>query len=363
MNIVLTGNEGFIGKNLEINLSIEKNINLYLLNRKTSKKKIKKYLGDCDVSVHAAGVNRSKNKNLFNNENFDFTRQLLNLMDKKKEKKILFFSSSKFNEKTEYGLSKRKAENFIKKNSKLLNYKYFIFRFPNVFGKWCKPNYNSFLSTIFFNIVRNKKIKKISPTKKINLVYIDDVIELTSRYLKYKGKSKILNVKGSKYNLKKLCLRIENLWKDYQLNMHDNTATGFDRKLFSTMISYLPVKDIVKKMNGHIDKRGSFYEFLKTKKSGQFSFFTINKNKERGGHFHNTKNEKFVILYGKVNFKANNLSGKETFSKVLTSEKLCTISSLPGWVHTFKNIGNTKAIVAVWANETLNKLKMDTYKF
>ena len=160
--------------------------------------------------------------------------------------------------------------------------------------------------------------------------------------------------------------------------MHDNTATGFDRKLFSTMISYLPVKDIVKKtvnkiakvsnnivkkMNGHIDKRGSFYEFLKTKKSGQFSFFTINKNKERGGHFHNTKNEKFVILYGKVNFKANNLSGKETFSKVLTSEKLCTISSLPGWVHTFKNIGNTKAIVAVWANETLNKLKMDTYKF
>ena len=116
-------------------------------------------------------------------------------------------------------------------------------------------------------------------------------------------------------------------------------------------------------MDGHIDQRGSFYEFLKTKKSGQFSFFTINKNKERGGHFHNTKNEKFVILQGKVNFKANNLSNKEKISKVLNSEKLSVISSLPGWVHSFKNIGKTKAIVAVWANETLDKLKMDTYKF
>ena len=153
------------------------------------------------------------------------------------------------------------------------------------------------------------------------------------------------------------------MWKNYQSDLHDNTATGLDRKLFSTMISYLPSKDIVKKMTGHIDQRGSFYEFLKTKKSGQFSFFTINKNKERGGHFHNTKNEKFVILQGKVNFRANNLSNKEKFSKVLNSEKWSVISSLPGWVHTFKNIGKTKAIVAVWANETLDKLKMDTYKF
>ena len=259
MNVVLTGNRGFIGKNLEINLRLNKNINLDVINRKTKQSKVLKLGKNCDVLIHVAGSNRPSKNYHFKRDNIKLTKDLINSLNKKKKnKKNIFFSTSKYNENSQYGLSKKKAEQTIIQQSEKKNYNYIIFRFPNVFGKWCKPNYNSFLSTIFFNIVRNKKIKKISPTKKINLVYIDDVIELTSRYLKYKGKSKILNVKGSKYNLKKLCLRIENLWKDYQLNMHDNTATGFDRKLFSTMISYLPVKDIVKKMNGHIDKRGSF---------------------------------------------------------------------------------------------------------
>ncbi len=166
MNVVLTGNQGFIGKNLEINLSVEKGINLYLLNRKTSKKNIKKYLENCDVLIHAAGVNRPKKKEFFNKENYNLTKELVKFMDKKKEKKIIFFSTSKVNEKSEYGLSKKKAENFIKKNSKSLNYKYFIFRFPNVFGKWCKPNYNSFITTIFYKVTRDQKIDKISEKKK-----------------------------------------------------------------------------------------------------------------------------------------------------------------------------------------------------
>ena len=285
------------------------------------------------------------------------------LIQKKKNKKIIFFSTTKFNESSDYGSSKKKAEQIIVNNSKKKNYKYFILRLPNVFGKWCKPNYNSFLSTIFFNTTRNKKIEKISVKKKISIIYIDDVIKIVNKYLKFKGNSKIINIKGSIYNLQKLYLKIRNLWKNYQMDFHDNTGTGLDRKLFSTMISYIPKKNVLKKITSHDDERGSFYEFVKTKKSGQFSFFTINVNKERGGHFHNTKNEKFIILNGRVSFEAKNLSNNESISKVLNSEKLNIISSLPGWVHTFKNVGKKKALVAVWANETLNKKKMDTYKF
>ena len=364
MNVVLTGNKGFIGKNLEINLKLNNNIKLRVINRKTSNLDVLKLCKNCDVLIHVAGSNRPVKNDFFRRDNVELTRKLINhLNPEKKNKKVIFFSSSKINEKSNYAISKRKAEQIIIKESKKKNYNYFILRIPNVFGKWCKPNYNSFISTIFYNITRDIKIQKISPTKKINLIYIDDIIDLTNRYLISKGKSKIINIKGVNYNLKKINLKIENLWKDYQSDIHSNTATGFDRKLFSTMISYLPTKNMVKKMIGHIDHRGSFYEFLKTKKSGQFSFFTINVNKERGGHFHNTKNEKFVILKGKVSYKASNLNNKKKFSKILNSEKLSVISSIPGWVHTFKNVGNTKAIVAVWANEILNKLKLDTYKF
>ena len=363
MNVVLTGNEGFIGKNLEINLRLNKKINLYLINRKTPPNKVQNLCKICDLLIHVAGSNRPSKNILFKKDNEEFTKKLINYLNiEKKNKKIIYFSTSKVKEKSHYGSSKKKAEQLIINNSKKKNYKYFILRLPNVYGKWCKPNYNSFLSTIFFNITRNKKIEKISTKKTINIIYIDDVIDLVNKYIDFKSKSKIINVKGNTYNLQKLYLKIKNLWNNYQMDYHDNTGTGLDRKLFSTMISYIPKKNVLKKLKSHTDKRGSFYEFIKTKKSGQFSFFTINVNKERGGHFHNTKNEKFMILQGKVNFKAKNLKNNESISKVLNSGKLNVVSSLPGWVHTFKNIGKTKALVAVWANEILNKKKMDTYR-
>lgn len=361
MNVVLTGNEGFIGKNLEINLSIDKEINLFLINRKTTKSNIKKYLFICDVLIHTAGLNRSKKKNLFDKENYSFTKELIKFTDKNRKKKILFLSSSKFNEKTEYGISKKKAENFIKKNSKTLNYKYFIFRSPNVFGKWCRPNYNSFITTIFHNITRHIKIENISKKKKVELIYIDDLIYLIKKYLKGDYKSKVIRPNGKKINLNKLYEKISKIWKDYKNGIVNLTDGSFDKKIFSTMISYLPKKYYTNKILAHRDSRGEFFEFVKTKKSGQFSFFTINSNQIRGGHFHNSKNEKFIILSGKVLYSAVNLQNNSSYSKVLNSKNLDVINSIPGWKHTFKNLTKKKAIIAVWANEIFDSKAHDTY--
>ena len=155
--------------------------------------------------------------------------------------------------------------------------------------------------------------------------------------------------------------KILKFWKDYKNGIVNLTDGSFDKKLFSTMISYLPKKYYTNKTVIKRDKRGDFFEFLKTKKSGQFSFFTINPNKKRGGHFHNSKNEKFIILSGKVQYSSVNLKNNNSFSKVLNSKNLDVINSLPGWKHTFKNLSRKKAIIGVWANEIFNIKAQDTY--
>lgn len=361
MKIVITGNHGFIGKNLEINLLTHKNFKINVINRDTNNTLIKNYIFNCDILIHTAGVNRPKRKYDFVKDNFNFTNKILEYLNKKKHQKIIYLSTIKYNEKTLYGISKKKSEQSIIKNSRKLNYNYLILRLPNVFGKWCRPNYNSFISTIIYNITREKKLPKISKIKKIDLLYIDDLIQLIIKNLKKNKNSKILNVKGRSVKLYQIVKKLNIIWNNWKLNKVNKTSNSLDRKLYSTLISYLPKKYHIRQIQGNFDKRGVFVEFLKTTNSGQISFFTINPRQERGNHFHNTKNEKFLVLSGKVKYETENLNSNEKISKLLDSKKFNVITSIPGWKHSFKNLSKNKAIIIVWSNEIFDKRKPDTY--
>ncbi len=362
MKIVITGSEGFVAKNLFLKLKNNKKLNIFLISRKTPKYKILRYCKNCNFIFHLAGANRPKKKIKFKLDNIDYTNFILEGLKNNTNKPIIFYSSSiKVNDKTVYGKSKKETEKNIINFCKNRNLKYYILRFPNIYGKWAKPYYNSFLSTIFYEITRDRKIKNISKSKKIPIIYIDDLITELEKLLFSKKKSFIKNVKGNKYTIFLLYKKIFDMWENWKINKVKNTSTSLDRKLFSTMISYIPKKKFFIPLNQNIDERGNFSEFLKTEKSGQFSFFTINPNKSRGRHYHNSKNERFLLLSGKVNLELINMKNLNKIKKTISSKKPVIFTSVPGWKHTFINNGKERAIVIVWANEIFNPKKADTY--
>ncbi len=363
MLIAITGSNGFIGKNLYLNLSQNKNFKVFKISRQTKINELKKICKKCDILYHLAGANRPKNDSKFNIDNFIYTKKILEALSKNKKKPpIIYTSTSRYNEKTKYAISKKKAEKIIIQYSKKNLSNYYILRLPNVFGKWAKPFYNSFLTTIFYQVTRNKTVKISRKNKEINLIYIDDLIENLKKFINIKKKKSLTkNLKGKKYKLGFLYNKIINIWKNKKENIVLNTATSLDRKLYATLLTYMPKKDIFEKINSNDDHRGSFIEMLKTEKSGQFAFFSINPGKQRGGHFHNTKNEKFVLINGIVELELKNMENNQKIKKKLNSEDLMVFTSVPGWKHTFINKEKYKANILVWANETLNLKKIDTY--
>ena len=233
---------------------------------------------------------------------------------------------------------------------------------PNVFGKWAKPFYNSFITTLIYQVIRNKTVKISQKNKKINLLYFYYLKKILKKFINFKKKKSLIkNLKGQNFKLGFLYNKILNIWKNKKKNIVLNTKKSIDRKLYATILTYMPKKDIFEKIQSNDDHRGSFVEMLKTEKSGQFAFFSINPGKQRGGHFHNTKNEKFILINGIVELELSNMENNKKIKKKLNSKDLIVFTSVPGWKHTFINKGKHKANILVWANEILNLKKIDTY--
>jgi len=190
MLIAITGSNGFIGKNLYLNLSQNKNFKVFKISRQTKIHELKKICKKCDILYHLAGANRPKNDSKFNKDNFIYTKKILELLGKNKKKPpIIYTSTSRYNEKTKYGISKKKAEQIIIQYSKKNLSNYYILRLPNVFGKWAKPFYNSFLTTIFYQVTRNKTVEISQKNKEIELIYIDDLVENLKKFINIKKKN------------------------------------------------------------------------------------------------------------------------------------------------------------------------------
>ena len=318
-----------------------------------------------EIIIHCAGVNRPKNPIDFKIGNTDLTYYICNLLKKKKDKtKIIFTSSSQVSLKNEYGKSKKLAENYLLGLSKFKNLKVMICRLPNVFGKWSKPNYNSVVATFCYNVSHKKKIIISDPKKVITLLYIDDLVKGIIKLIFSKSNKTYFNIYPQyKISLGKLAEKIINFQESKNNLIISKVGKGLERALYSTYCSFIDKSAFFYKLKTNSDSRGTFSEFIKTIDSGQISFFTANPGVTRGGHFHHTKNEKFLIVNGKAKFRFKNIITNDYYEKIVSDKQNIVVETFPGWAHEVINIGKEKLIGIIWANEIFDINNPDTIKY
>ncbi len=367
MRILITGANGFIGENLRLHLSERRDIIAVPFTRKNRNSELHSLLCDVDFVIHLAGVNRPKDPNDFVMGNIDFTRDLCDAITTSGKKiPVIYTSSIQAIQDNLYGISKRKAEDLIFQLQYVSNNSVYIFRLPNVFGKWCKPNYNSVVATFCHNIAHDLPIKINDPTAILQLAYIDDVINQIMQIVD--GASSVLvangfNVLHSQYEttVGELAQQILS-FKNSRINLiTERVGVGLVRALYSTYLSYLPKEKFSYQIPVFQDQRGVFSEIIKTKDSGQFSFFTAGPGVTRGNHYHHTKSEKFLVVKGAARFAFCNILTNETHDLTVSDQEYRVIESIPGWAHNITNIGDEEMVVLLWANEIFEAITPDTH--
>ncbi|ASK78105.1 capsular biosynthesis protein [Paraphotobacterium marinum] len=366
--ILVTGSKGFIAKNFISHLEYGgfSEFDVIKVCRSTSDQKLKQYVESADILIHLAGENRPKSREGFIEGNFNYTQKLVDY-SKKNKTPIIYTSSIQAELNNDYGLSKLAAEETLLNYQKETGAIIAISRLPNVFGKWCKPNYNSFIATMCYNLWRDIPLNIKNENQILNLVYVDDVIKT----LIEKMNEIIMNGKiGSNYfsinpQYKETIKNIFNFLndiKDGQRNLKiSNRSDGFNRALSATFLSYCPEKHIKYTLEEYADERGSFYEIFKLGKSGQISVSTTKPGIVRGNHFHHSKQEKFLVIKGKCAFKFRCIDSGNIV-ELQTSEDKKEVVEVPlGYTHNFTNIGTDELVVLIWCNEEFDRKNPDTY--
>ena len=365
MNILITGSKGFIGKNLVHFIKENSSHNIIEFGKNEGLNQLKSKLLDSNFIIHLAGVNRPKENKDFKKVNIDLTKKICEfLQDNSLKTPIVFSSSIQATLNNEYGISKKKAENFLINLNKNNNNPVFIYRLPGVFGKWSKPNYNSVIATFCYNIINEKKIKINYPDKEISLIYIDDLVKEFSNLLNCKKKGLFyFDVKTEyKISIKSIAENIKNFHNERKKLFIDKVGSGFIRKLYSTYVSFLNEENFYYHLIQNKDQRGVFAEVIKTKNSGQISYFTAKPGISRGGHYHNTKTEKFIVIHGKARFDFKNLITGKTIEIFADCQNPIIVDTIPGWIHKITNIGLEELKVILWSNEVFDKNTPDTYQ-
>ena len=371
MHVVITGADGFIGKNLRQQLAERSDVGVSLITRESSKDELRQALGEATQVVHLAGVNRPQNVKEFQEGNADFTAEIcdiLAVMARDKGKKIPLFitSSTQAAFDNDYGVSKRNGEIAAQKAANESGFPLFIFRLPNVFGKWSRPNYNSAVATFCHNVARDTPIQVNNADAEITLVYVDDVIERILQLLDGAQPNPDLNgfeQVQPQYTTKvgDLAETIRGFKASRELLVTDRVGQGLVRALHSTYVSFLPPSEFSYTVPRHGDHRGVFVEMLKTPDCGQFSYFTAHPGITRGGHYHHSKTEKFLVISGQARFKFRQIQTGEEYELVTDGEKAEIVETVPGWTHDITNIGDTEMVVMLWANEIFDREKPDTF--
>lgn len=362
MKILITGADGFIGRNLSLFLLEAGYNDLIEITRNSTEDELISGLCSADFIYHLAGINRPKDDNEFVTGNDDFTKRIVNILfENNKITPIMFSSSIQAGFDNAYGKSKAAAEKHIEKYASISGAKHYIYRYHNIFGKWCKPNYNSFVSTFCYNIARDMDISINNPQASVNLIYIDDVCSDAVNLLSENTDSGYKQIKPvytkTVGEVADLIIRFK---KSRTTLLIDEVGSGFVRALYSTWLSYLPADQFAYKVPSYADHRGVFCEMLKTHTSGQFSFFTAHPGVTRGGHYHHTKNEKFLVINGKALFRFENIVTKERYELIISSDEFQVAETAPGWSHDITNVGDDVLIVMLWANEIFDREKPDT---
>jgi UDP-2-acetamido-2,6-beta-L-arabino-hexul-4-ose reductase len=367
MKVLVTGAKGFVGKNLIAYLRERKDIDVVSFTREHASELLPSMVAGVDFIFHLAGVNRPQDPADFKLGNTDLTQLLCKaVIASGKSIPIVYTSSIQAELENPYGLSKRGAEAELMALAE--TNPVHIFRLPNVFGKWVKPNYNSAVATFCHNIIRNLPIQVNDPNARINLVYIDDVIAhfialLDARLLDVKTPSDVFLKVEPQYSITvgDLVAQLQ-AFRDSRNNLiTEPVGTGLVRALYSTYVSYLPPELFSYKVQQHSDPRGTFVEMLKTPSAGQFSFFTAHPGITRGGHYHHSKTEKFLVIKGQACFRFRHIDSGEFYELHTSGDTSEIVETVPGWTHDITNVGSDEMIVMLWANEIFDREKPDTY--
>jgi UDP-2-acetamido-2,6-beta-L-arabino-hexul-4-ose reductase len=362
MCVLVTGANGFVGKNLIIRLN-ELNIQALTYTRNNAIKDLNALVEKSNFIVHLAGENRAKEEKDFNDVNVGLTKSISDAVRLTGKKiPIILASSTQAELDNVYGKSKLNAEEVVKLLESDISSPVYVYRLPGVFGKWCKPNYNSVVATFCHNISHNLPIQVNNPGFELSLVYIDDVVEEFVRViLGVKEDKKNLSVQPEyKIKLRDLANQIKIFKESRDTLTTERVGVGLVSKLYSTYLSYLSPEQFTYSLISHADERGIFSEILKTKDSGQFSFFTLKPGLTRGGHYHHSKTEKFLVVQGRAKFGFRHLATDETHEIITTSKELRVVETVPGWSHDITNIGAEEIIVMLWANEIFDPDNPDT---
>ena len=365
MKILVTGAKGFIGKNLVAELRNRKYEGIFEYDRDTDSSLLDEYCKEADFVFHLAGVNRPKEQSEFMEGNFGFTSDLLDSLKKNNNNCPVMISSSIQAElNNPYGESKKAGEDLLFDYGVETGAKVLVYRFPNVFGKWCSHNYNSAVATFCHNIANDLPIQVNDPSVVMNLVYIDDVVDELINSID--GKE---NKIGSfcevpvvhTINLGEIADLIYSFKNSRENRSVPNMADAFTKKLYSTYLSYLPENQFSYDLKMNEDQRGSFTEFIKTPDRGQVSVNISKPGITKGNHWHHTKNEKFLVVSGKGVIRFRKIDSEEVIEYFVSGEKMEVVDIPTGYTHNIENLGDTDMVTIMWANESFDPEKPDTY--
>lgn len=375
MKILITGAKGFIGKNLIEELKRQGH-EILAYDIDNTEEQLDEYTKNCEFVYHIAGVNRPENPEDFMSGNFGFTSVLLESLKKHGNKApIMLASSIQAELDNPYGKSKKAGEELLFQYGRENDVTVYVYRFPNVFGKWCRPNYNSAVATFCHNISRNLPIQVNETNPTLTLVYIDDLVKELVRTLNGEANISDTYNKSQDENEHRYC----SVPEQYQIKLLDivnqiysfkesrkdlyipDMKDPFTKKLYATYLSYLPEDRFSYELTMHTDARGSFTEMLKSEERGQVSVNISKPGITKGNHWHSTKNEKFIVVSGMARIAFRKIGTEEVITYDVSGDKIEAVDIPPGYTHSITNTGETDLVTVMWANEPFDPNNPDTY--
>lgn len=384
--ILITGSNGFVGKNAVVALTETKKYEVLTIDTENTKEELKQAVINSDFIVHLAGVNRPKDPKEFYEGNGGLTELIVEYLKlHNKNTPILITSSTHSELDNDYGKSKKQSEDALIKYSEECDAKVYIFRLPNLFGKWCRPNYNSAVATFCYNIAHELDVWINDPSIELSLVYIDDVIasiidciqEENIIKLKHIDEEVAITTTGAS------CIQIDNYYYEVttvykrtlgnivdSLKMFRNMrksllipdlSDGFNKALYSTYLTYLEDNDFSYYLDKKEDNRGWLAELVKSPQFGQMFVSKTHPGITRGNHWHHTKTEKFIVIQGQAAIRFRKIDGDKVIEYTVDGEKPQVLDIPPGYTHSIENIGEDEVITLFWSNEMFNSEKPDTY--
>lgn len=366
-HVLITGANGFIGKNLVVRLGELATYSVLAFVRGDDEAQLPALVAQADAVIHLAGENRPSDESAFERVNAGLTQVLCDAIAQQiqangRKVPLLLASSSQAERDNPYGRSKLAAEKAVRYLADTTGNPCVVYRLPGVFGKWCKPNYNSVVATFCHNLARGLPIHINDAEASIRLAYVDDVVSALLAALDAPADGLNFGSVQPEYTvtLGDLAEQIRRFGDCRTSLLAERVGTDLTRALYATYVSYLPNEDFAYEVPQYADARGVFVEMLKTPDCGQFSYFTAHPGVTRGGHYHHTKTEKFLVIKGKALFRFRHLLTAELVELETSGEKPVVVDTIPGWTHDITNVGTDEMVVMLWANENFDRQRPDT---